>query len=50
VGGNYFLLTVVLFVAYILTSRRSTREKVMFLGALVLFAVVLRFSYQMSFP
>ncbi len=48
-GGIFFLLAVVLFGAYILTSRRSTKEKVMVLAALVLFAVVLPFATQISF-
>jgi hypothetical protein len=36
VGGIFFLLAFVLFGAYTLTSRRSTKEKVMVLAALVL--------------
>ena len=35
-GGIYFLLTVVLLGAYTLTSRRSAKEKVTVLAALVL--------------
>ncbi len=49
-GGIFFLLAFVLFGAYTLTSRRSTKEKVMVLAALVLFAVVLPFATQISFP
>ena len=49
-GGIFFLLTVVLLGAYTLTSRRSTKEKVTVLAALVLFAVVLPFATQISFP
>ncbi len=49
-SGIFFLLTVVLFGAYTLTSRRSTKEKVIVLAALMLFTAVVPFATQLGFP
>ncbi len=46
----FLLLVVVLFGAYTLTSRRSTKEKVVVLVALAFFMAVLPFTTQMGFP
>ncbi len=45
-GGIFFLLVVVLFGAYTLTSNRSTKEKVLILLAVLFFAVSVPLAMQ----
>ena len=50
-GSIFFALILLLFGAYALATPRSTREKVMILAALVLFAVLVPLASQiMDFP